>query len=273
MARKNIFEYDSYQGYLGDLFSEAGARSGMKSKAALAAGLHTTYLSQVLNGKAHLSLEHAEALSDFLDLSEDEVDFFMLLLLKARAGSHKLKRRFEKQIENAHKNRNVIKKRIPKSVIISDQDQAKFYSSTMYPAIHVLLSIPKYQKREALADALQISSKRLNPYIEDLLAMGVVIESNGLLKHGPSHIHLDRNSPLISKHHHGWRVHTLTRLDDAPEENVHYSALFSLSAKDAEKMKENILSQLSTNLDLVKESKEEVSYVFCMDYYPFLKKP
>jgi hypothetical protein len=48
----------------------------MKGKMAKAAGCHTAFISQVLNGSLHLSLEQAARLNSFFQHTKDEARFF-----------------------------------------------------------------------------------------------------------------------------------------------------------------------------------------------------
>ena len=92
---KAIFEYTDYKAFLESwIASRPQGGRGIKSKMAQAMRCQLAYLSQVLNGPAHLSLEQAEALNGILDHSHEEGDFFLLLLQRARAGTPGLRKHF-----------------------------------------------------------------------------------------------------------------------------------------------------------------------------------
>lgn len=94
---KTIFEHSSYRDYLKIRLGD-GQRLGLKKQAAQSLGVHTTLISQILSGKCEISLEQGEDMNRYLGHSEDEADYFLGLILKERAGSISLRRRFERQI-------------------------------------------------------------------------------------------------------------------------------------------------------------------------------
>ncbi len=75
------------------------------------------------------------------------------------------------------------------------------------------------------------------------------------------------DSELILKHHSNWRQHTISNLQFLDREDLHYSACLSLSTADVFKIKESILGNLKSNIDIISKSKEETAYVLCFDFY------
>lgn len=237
---------------------------------AAAIPVHTTFVSQVLKGRAEFSLEQAEAINTFFEHTEDEGEYFILLLLKERAGNKKLRARFLRKIETMRDERLNIQKRLQVQDEISTKDREIFYSSFVYGAVHVLTAISSYQSEETLAEALKISRARMREIIDFLLKLGVLTEKDGRLRPGSSHVHLGNESALILKHHINWRLHTVANLQFHDREDLHYSACLSLSAADVFRVKESILQNLKANVDIVSKSKEEVPYVMNLDFYKLL---
>ncbi len=262
-----IWKFQNYREYLIERLGGEGSRTGLRKKLAAAIPVHTTFVSQVLNGRNELSLEQAEAVNTFLEHTEDEGEFFILLVLKDRSGNLKLKKRFENKIQKMRDERLNIQKRLKVEDEISLKDKEKFYSSSIYGAIHVLSSIPQFQTVEALAEATRLSKPRMREIVEFMIRIGVLKNSNGKIISGSQHIHLGTDSELILKHHANWRQHTISNLQFLDQDDLHYSSCLSLSQTDAFKIKESILANLKSNIDVIGQSKEEVAYVMCLDFY------
>ncbi|MBC7743250.1 MAG: DUF4423 domain-containing protein [Bdellovibrionaceae bacterium] len=262
-----IWEFTSYRPYLSERLGGDGARTGLRTKLAAAIPVHTTFVSQVLKGRTDFSLEQAESINEFLGHSEDEGEFFNLLISKDRAGHPKLKKRFEKKLQLMRDERLNIKNRLNSPDSITPKDREKFYSSALYGAIHVLSAIPQFQTLEALAEAVRISKSRARAMIDFMIRLGVLREEGGKIKSGSNHVHLANDSELILKHHTNWRFHTIANLQFLDRDDLHYSGCLSLSVDDAFKIKESILANLKQNVDLISKSKEETAYVMNFDFY------
>lgn len=262
-----IWDFTHYREYLEYRLGPEGTRTGLRKKLAAAIPVHTTFVSQVLKGLTDFSLEQAEAINLFLEHTDDEGEYFILLILKDRAGNAKLKMRFESKIKEARDARLNIKKRLESTNEISVKDREKFYSNAFYGVLHVLTAIPQFQTLEALSMATKLSLSRVREMIEFLISINVIIETDGKIQAGPKHVHLNNDSELILKHHINWRQFAITNLQFLDRDDVHYSAGMSLSVEDAFKIKESILSNLKNNLDLVAKSKDEVAYGLCIDFF------
>src|SRR5258708_7490388 len=100
MRGREIFDYIDYKQYLADTIRKLPLKGhGFRSRMARAAGCRVAFISQVLNGRLHLSLEQAEAINVLLEHPSDEGDFFLLLIQYGRAGSRALQERLKSQID------------------------------------------------------------------------------------------------------------------------------------------------------------------------------
>ena len=90
-----VFGTNDYKIVLNRYIQKASLETkGIKTNLANVIGCRTSYLSQILNGNAHLSLEQAERLARHLRLSSLEREYFFLMILYARAGTENLKECF-----------------------------------------------------------------------------------------------------------------------------------------------------------------------------------
>lgn len=267
-----IWDFTEYKPYLIAQLGGAHTRTGLRKELAEHIPVHTTFVSQVLKGKADFSLEQAEAINEFLEHTDDEAEYFILLLMKDRAGTRPLKVRFERKIKVMRDERLNIQKRIGTQETISDRDREKFYSTHYYGAIHVLTGIPDFRTVENLSVALRLSKPRVQEMVDFCLRIGILKEEKGNLFPGSQHIHLGNQTELVLKHHMNWRQHTIHGLQFLDPDDLHYSACVSLTHGDAFKIKESMLHNLKQNVDVISRSAEEVAYVLSFDFYKLIAR-
>lgn len=266
-----VWEFLNYRDYLLSKLGAEGSRSGARKLLAEAIQVHTTHVSQVLKGKAELSLEQAEAINTFFGHTEDEGEYFISLLLKDRAGSPKLKGRFESKIQKMRDARLNISQRLKVDNAISEKDREKFYSSAVYGATHVLCSLPQYKNIEALSQALQLPRQRTAEIVEFLLRLGVLQNEKDQLSPGSKHVHLSNDSEMVLKHHTNWRMHAISNLQFLDKDDLHYSACLSISHEGAFIVKEAILETLKRVVEVVGKSEVETGYVLNFDFYKLIQ--
>ncbi len=144
--KNNIFDFSDYKAYLKTLIRTSPQLGhGFKSKIAKTLRCQTAYVSQVLNQNANFSLEQAEELNLLLQHTKEEGRFLLLLIQKERAGSVRLRKRFEEDIAEIHSKRERLKERIEKTATLSTENQMHYYSRWYYSAIHIACTIPELQ--------------------------------------------------------------------------------------------------------------------------------
>lgn len=267
MNKKNVFEYSSYKSYLVQRLGGTGSRNGLRKKAASHMGCQTTYLSKVLNEAAHLSLEQAYLMNEFLGHNNEECDFFILLVQKGRSGSRKLSDYFELKIQEQIKHRTSIRNRLKLSDSLTSEDQTIYYSKWYYACIHVLVSIPQLNTKSSIMEHLKLPSSVITEALDFLETRGLLIKHNERYEIGPRHLHLAQESPHINKHHTNWRNKALSSLDIPQKNDLHYSVVVTLSQDDLVKIRSRILDLIQENMQIIKDSKEECSVAICMDYF------
>jgi uncharacterized protein (TIGR02147 family) len=270
---KRCFEFDSYKDYLAHVEEQRSKlQRGFRTKLAEGLGVQSAYVSKVLNGDAHFSLEQGMRLCEFLDLKGDERHYVIWLIEKARAGTRELEIFFRGlliQLREKHLN---IKGRVGEARTLSSELQAIYYSHWYYAAIHTLTSIPRFRTIENIARALQLDRAKVEEAVLFLVDCGMLTQKkNGDLIIGPTQLHLDRSSPNISKHHSNWRIRAIASLSDGDEFDVHYSTVSSLSEKDVEKIRANLVRTIQEYVETVRPSPEETLYSFSLDFFRVIK--
>lgn len=268
---KNIFEFKSYIAYFRHRLEAPGQR-GAKAKMAAMMNIKPTYISQVLQEKAHFSLEQIEAANLFFQHTSDESHFLILLAQKERAGTRSLKNYFQNQIQKILDSRMILTERLGTETEIKDEDKSWYYSTWLPAAIHIATTIPHLRTVAQMARAFQVSENVIVKIIERLEQMGLVSHVGQEYHPGQRHIRLGNQTHYIIKHHTNWRLQALQSLDRERPTDLHYSAVVSLSEADVVKVKDFLLETIKSSLGIVKESKEEVLYNICLDFYDLLAK-
>lgn len=272
MTYKSVFSYFEYKVYLDALFRMKKGNRGLKSRLAVAAGIQPAYLSQVLHDKAHLSLEQAEAASRFLQHSEDEHEYFLLMIQRDRSGTFSLKKHFEKKLTEILQHRLQVAKRIEQQTTLDPTQQAIYYSSWLYAAIHMIVSLPHVNTKEEIAQYLRADSSRVHDVLEFLLQHGLVIKDGNELKVGTARVFLGNSSKHILRHHANWRQQAIDSLDRETNRDLHYSSVFTISVNDAATIKDKLLEAIKANADVIKQSGEEELFAISVDFFSVNKK-
>lgn len=265
----SVFDFNEYKAYLEAFVGPKGRRTGRRAGMARHLGCQTAYISQVLSAGAHLSLEQAMAFNEFAGHDSDSGHYFLLLVQKDRAGTPPLKDYFKLQLQELVQQRQEIKSRLAKSKQISAQDQNQYYSSWIFAAIHVALTIPELRQPQALAERFRLPLATVNQALEFLVGCGLAKRTTQGFTVGAVHLHLPRESKNILKHHTNWRLAALKSLDhwDRQQQDLHYAVAVSLSKEDVNILKEKILKLIDESIQVIKPSKEEVLWCQVIDFF------
>jgi uncharacterized protein (TIGR02147 family) len=268
-----VFEFSSYKSYLKALEREQRPLArGFRSRLAEFLGCQNAYISQVFNSNANFSLEQGLKVSRHLKLDELETRYFLLLIEHARAGTEELREHFKKDLEQARAKYFNIQGHIKESLQLSIEDQSRYYSSPLFGAIHLLVTIPQFRTPEKMARALSLPVHLVNEILRVLISSGLIYQKEGIFLPGPTQIHLNKDSPLIRQHHTNWRLHAVQSLSRDLDRGIHYSTVSSLSQEDAEKLKAKFINLIQEYVETVKPSREEALYNFNLDFYSLLSR-
>lgn len=266
--KNSVYEYRDYKAYIKDfIHSKPGRGHGFKSQIAKSLNCHTAYVTQVLNKEAHFSLEQSEELNHLFGHTKEEARYFLLLVQYARAGTSKLKKHFQEELQIITEKRFVLKNRVDTKETLSTEDQSRYYSSWLYAAIHILITIPQFRTKEAIGEYLHLPLEKVASILEFLVSIGLVQQDGGKYKTGTHRIFLGNDSPMILKHHTNWRMKSIESLDKGIDKDFHYSSVVSLSQEDVDKMKEIFARAVEQGRSLVKDSKEEELYCMTLDFF------
>lgn len=269
---KTVFDFNDYKTFLSSIEdSRKQFERGFRAKLAKELGCQGGYISQVLNGNSHLSLEQTLKAANFLNLKEREKKYFLLLVEHSRAGTKELSQYFDNELKILKEEHLNIKERVGQSVRLSENEQSIYYSSWYYLVIHTLVSIPGYDEVDIIAKTLKISDDVVKKVLLFLVQSGILIEKNGKISSGLTQVHLNRESPLIRQHHTNLRVAAIHSFMSDSQTDLHYSTFSSMSLADVEKLRVDMVKLIEHYVKTVKPSKEETVVGFNLDFFKMIK--
>ena len=270
---KNVFRFNDYKACLNSLVDGASQiQKGQKSRLAEFLRCQPAYISRVLNGDAHLSFEQAEAAARFFMLNKAESKFFLALMGEEKAGTLELKSFWREQREKALLERLELSGRAQLEMTLSEEDKLTYFSEWYHSAIHAALTVERLQTVDALASHLNLSSATVRKSLSFLCNTGVAQNQNERYVPAQTRLHLDKNSPLVGKHHLNWKIKAMEAINQPKDTDLRYTSVISLSRKDMDKVREAILKAIESIRATVKESKEETLACYQFDFFELERK-
>jgi uncharacterized protein (TIGR02147 family) len=263
---RNLFDCQDYREVLAGFLSQKS--KGAKLHLARVLGCQPGYLSQILAGHSDLSAEQAERFTSHLGWDASRTQFFLMLVALARAGTQSLKDHYVREIERLREQSTVLKNRFRPETILSVEDQATFYSSWHYGAMHVSVSIPGCDSADGLSRYFRLPLKRVNEVLQFLIGVGLIREvDGGKLTIGSTQVYVGSDSPLISKHHTNWRMRAIESLDRPHADHLHYSSVISVSRADIKQIREIMATAIQEIRTIVRASKDEACFSYGLDLF------
>lgn len=266
--QQGIFATRDYKQYLSSwLEAQPGGGHGLRLKMAEHLGCKTSFISQVIRGHVHLSLEAAERLNSFLGHGKDEGLYFVLLVQWARAGSPGLRHLLETQMQAVQARQKSVKNRVDATKDISLEDQAVYLSSWTFAAVHAFLATPPHQTKTSISQALRIPPAQVTRVLEFLVSRGLAKQKGAHFTVGSFHVHFGHDQAFVTRHHLNWRLKAMQDLERGSEKDLHYSSVVNISRKDAEKLKAHLVDSIARARKIVDPSPEECLYALNVDMF------
>lgn len=225
------------------------------------------YSRQQFSGPKHLSLEQAERLAKFLGLSENELTYLLTLVQRNRAGSKDLEMYFVRRLEEMREAHLDVTHRLGQKKRIRESDQAVYYSSWHYGAVHAALLVPGLRTVATLARRLALSERKVAEVLEFLCSIGVVKLDKNNFQTTANWVRLGKSSPLIAQHHTNVRLKAIDAIHEGRPDELHYSGYFSLSRQDAALIRDQWLKTLAETQSLITKSPAEEAFGICIDVF------
>jgi uncharacterized protein (TIGR02147 family) len=267
---KRVFDFDSYRDFLRNQFPPKGDGRGQRKNLAEHIQCQTSFISLVLTDRAHMSEEMLLGACEFLKLTRFETDFLLLLLHYERAGTKKLEHFYQQKIEVFRSEQSEVEEALSSNENeLSSEQQIQYYSSWIYPAVHVATMIGKGTSFSFLEQALSTDLESLQEATEFLLNTGLIVKKNSLFICTKKRMHLSRSSPLSVISHTSWRLESIRHLQKMKEQNLHYSSIYTLSKKDYVRIKKALEAQILACEKIIAPSKEETLCVLSIDLFSY----
>lgn len=263
----SVFSHSTYKDFLRSYLKSSEKSWGLKSEICEAMGIHSAYLSQVLGGAKHLSLEQIERLSHHLHLSEIEMEFLLMLVQKDRAGTKSLEKFFSSKLHLLKEKHSRVSDRLGQKDMISEKDQNTYFSSWIYSAVHASALVPRLQTARAIAERLCLSEREVHQAVSFLKEIGLLQESHGKISSTAKWIRLKSDSPQMVHHHQNARFRASESIYRKSPEDLHYSAFFAFSHEDFVVLKELWLKTLKDSQAVIKASPEEDVFAISLDIF------
>ncbi|MES2801732.1 MAG: TIGR02147 family protein [Bdellovibrionota bacterium] len=265
-----VFKYTDYRQFLTEKLNEHGAKSGAKSALATSVGCQPGFISHVISGKAHFSLEQAQRANAFFKHGEEESNYFILIVSYSKAGTNELKDYFLKQIEKILQKEISVEKSVSTNINSKAEFSSEYYSNIYYQIVHMMLTI-KPLSAKSIADELKQNIDFISSVCKKLQDFGL-LESVRDLFYAKSDIfiHLPKESPFIATHHTNFKILTIESVKKREKNDLHYSSLVTLSNEDVHIIKNLILEMNTKSIEKISQSKPECMYGYAFDFFKIM---
>jgi uncharacterized protein (TIGR02147 family) len=267
----SVFDFNKYTDFLSSYLQVLPKSHGVMRRWAEQLGVHTTLISQVMNSHRHLSPEQGLELSKYLGLPQIAREYFIELILYERAGTEALKNYHQTRLQQIQEKQKKLSERLTQETKLSDQDSAIFYSSWIYSAIRLSCSIKDGKSLDELVQMIDLPRDKILSVLEFLVSSSLLRFESGFYKIGTQSTHLLKDSVYLSRHLLNWRSRALLKIDAVNDNEFMYSAPFSISHPDFEKLRAELLTFVENFLKTVKNSDPEVVACFNLDLFKITK--
>lgn len=260
----------SYREIINDCLGYRNKRRprGVIKKLADSLRCHSTFIAQVLNGRADFSAEQGLEISRHFAFSPDQQEFFLTLLLRDRSGTKTLKEYYQKKLDYIHESRRDLKSKVQPKEDLSGAFEAEYFGNWIYQAAHALTQVDRYQSAAALSKVLGRSIEEIGSILLRLQTMDLVKQHGTSWESTLTSLHLSKDSPFIRALHTGWKTKLLTDLQTATMlEGTHYSGVITVTSKDYERVRDVLVKSIADIRKVVEGSTSENAYVLSLDCY------
>jgi uncharacterized protein (TIGR02147 family) len=268
MSKNNVLNYDNFSEFVqNELLKNTHGKRGDKKEIAEFINIHPTSLSQVLKRTRHFTEEQVFLLGEYLNLNELESQYILLLHQIEQTMNKDYKQRLIKRRDNIKKRSLNLSTRMDKDKTLSDSEKSIFYSSWYYTCIWVFISIVGGKSREDISDRFKLSKKTVTEVLDFLTTADLCYLENGRYYHKINRTHLEKSSPFLKQHHANWRIKAMEKKDRSDAIDLSFTAPLSLSKKDFDVLREEMIELIKKVSDTVTRTKPDDIYCFNLDFF------
>lgn len=261
----NIYDYQDYRLFLIHLveataFTQAELARSMNCQAA--------YLSQVLKHKAELTEDHGIKLCSFLGFSENETEYFLVILRLARAGTPALANYLEKKRLMLSELQLEVEGRINVTKSKTNHELNLYYCSSWIPAaLHSGVSCNQYQTASSLSKRFNLSLDMVEYHLKCLEKFYLVKHEKTRWIFAGGSIHFPKNSAMDALFQTNRRMHAVNSLNDRKKDDLHYASVFSIDAKGAKRFRLFLVDAIEKFHKEAEPAASEEVYSICIDFF------
>jgi hypothetical protein len=234
----SIYDFDDYKEYVAHRFRKMpGNGRGELQKLASFLRMHSTRISHVFRGTDHPTLEQGLGIARYLGLNASETEYFLDLVIAAKAGTEDLREYFGKRIKQKQETSLELSQRVPGNKELKDHERGVFYSNWFYSGIRLLTSLPGDHSVDTIAGRFGLPRKLVNQALAFLLSTGLCVKRQEQIRMGPNSTHLDSGSPLVSRLHANWRLKAIEHHPHLSGQSFAYTGPVSIRKSDAKKIR------------------------------------
>ncbi len=262
-----IFDFENYKAYVTALVSSRPKNGhGEYSRISKSLRIHSTTVSQIFKGDKHLTLDQTHRLAQYLALDTNETDYLMNMVLHEKSESEDLKSVFARRMEELKLKADSLQSKVLPNKELSAPDKAVFYSQWYYSALNLASGRPQGISPDEAAEKLKLPLRTVKEAYKYLKSCGLCREKQGRYYSENIRTHIDRNSPLATRHHSNWRLKSIEGLDHLKKEDLVFTAPITLSKKDAKRVRKEILDLIGSIAKQVEPSPSEDLYCLNIDW-------
>jgi uncharacterized protein (TIGR02147 family) len=261
--------HENYRIYIKELLEQRPRKGrGELQKIAEHLRIHTTLISQIMSGSRELTEEQAFDLADYLQLSETETEYLLLLVQIERASTQKFKKHLLLKLKNFKIETQKVSKQFTKENELTETEKSVFYSSWIYSAIRLYCSThPNGKTVQDIVEHFQISRIKALQYLNFLVSTSLCEMKNEFYIMGQQRTYIDRGSIYFLKHHLNWRMKSIEKSEIAAEDEKLYTVTMSISENDFVIIKDKISKLLNDVIKITKETNPEKVVCLACDFF------
>lgn len=268
-TKTSIFTYDHYKLFLKAIIKENAAVRGYKAYLAKSAGCERSYFSQVINAKPHLTPDHAFHLSNALEMTAQEREYWLILIEYGRSSDTNYKRFLHNKMLSYQAQSEDMRNRFDHPPELSKKSEILYFSKWYMVAVHTLCTVIKTDQATKIAMKLNLPKALIEEALNELLDLNLLSKKGENFKTTNEVIYVHKSSPLCDIHHINWRQQAITDVQKKNEDSLHLTAVHSISVADFQKIKQVLFTAIQSGMELSQNSKEEMLACLNIDYFNF----
>lgn len=236
-------------------------------------GIHSSYFSRVMKGDADFSAEQLYVLAKLFSMSDDELEYFLLLGEQSRSGLNAHQLFVKEKISAIRKQKLKLKENLQgtEAVRTEQLNYASYYYESMTAKLHMLLCLPEYRDNfPKICDRLGITKSKLDDELKKLSALALISWQNGKVNLLKDSIHLDEDDPISAVNHANWRLEAIQKLSRHQSKPNDYHCTVNFTSNEETKValrdafKEFLIQAEKI---VMKSSSEKQIYTLCFDIF------